>query len=315
MNNYDHTSYSEETIVDAIRALQGGVNFSWGRLSELLHAIEKSGYWQRDAASFTQWVNGHSDLLGSKPGSLWRYIASGKYYKKFQQQYPDYCKSPLADLPDQISPENIELLYKLSRVAPKEVFTPLFEKVMNCTAKRAELRSAWLNFRPIMDGQTARGKGVTPPTLVDPNKAKTEELMEALISHRLSCSSDWTGIKDLIAYKVYHEVGRSDIGIFDVVVVTQGKQSRLLFHGIEITRKITLQKIHHIKVQMQKCDLMWLALPDLPLPDELNKLPDHLGVLVVNLNEFKVVRPARLERSAKDTGDLAKVILQREILT
>lgn len=299
-------------IATEIKSLQGGVRLPWGRVSSLLVLVEQQGYWRDEATSFTRWVNSHAVVFGSKPATLWRLVASGKYYEKFRAEYPHFFPYPLHELPDQVSPENIELLYKLSRVAPKDLFGPLIEKVMCGRITRSELRTAWVRFRPALEGQTARGKGVTPPKLSVQAGKESELLTEALILHRLlGGSSEWTGLKNLTVFKPYSELECSDVIRFDAVIVTKGKQSRLLFHGIEVLKRLYPHSADKLKSLQLRCDLMWVVLPQLPQGNELQRLPDNVGLIVVD-SDVQVIRPARLE-PGHDTCALAKAILEREL--
>lgn len=309
----DATS-SNSTITEEIRVLQSGISAPWGRISELLHQIEKTGFWAGEADSFTRWVNANAQAFGYKPPSLWRIISSGRHYEKFRKEFPQLCPLTLSELPAEVSPENLELLYKLWRVAPKDIFVSLLEKVLSCTVRRFELRSSWVAFRPITEGKTARGTGVDPAKIDVTTGDREERLSEAVIAHRLSSwSPDWTGIKELLFFKYYSARDPYDLDGFDAVAVTRGRMSRLLFHGIKISSRIYPAMLSSVTSNMAKCDLMWVVLPEVPSTEAIEKIPALVGVLVIDKIDQRVVRYAQLPRIANETGNLAKVLLDREL--
>lgn len=301
-------------IAKELGALQSGSTVSWGRISRLLREIERTGYWSAEADSFTRWVNSNAHFFGCKPSTLWRIHSSGRYYERFKSEYPQVCVWDLAELPGDVSPENLELTYKLWRVAPQEIFLPLLEKVVGRTVKRSELRSAWVSFRPMLGGKTARGTRGEPDKVDDSIDANAEQVSEALIAHRLETGSpEWTCVKELVLYRVYPARDQRELSGLDAVAVTRGRMSRLMFHGIEISTKITYPMAKKVESSMKKCDLMWVALPSVPSSDDLSRLPELVGVIAVDACEDQVVRPARLSQFARDTGELAKKLLEREL--
>lgn len=103
------------------------------------------------------------------------------------------CPAP-AELPDTVSPENLELLGKLSRFVPDEHLPTLAQRVLTGDITRAELRQTWVAYRPALGGRTARGKGVAVPWVspIDPKQCLS--IVEAQVFTALSSARpqvDW----------------------------------------------------------------------------------------------------------------------------
>lgn len=130
-----------------IAALTQGQSRSWAHIGYLLDRIDQTDYWRNEAKSFTEWLKGHAESLGLKESTLWRYLTAGRYYIKLREALTGRGVScpPLGELPDKVSPENLELLSKLARVAPDNALQRLAEQV-------------------ISGGGTPRPRAVRPPS-------------------------------------------------------------------------------------------------------------------------------------------------------
>lgn len=114
---------------------------TWAEIGRLLGSVEMHGLWREEAGSFTEWLRRFAQQLGKRgESSFWRYLTAGRYYIELRKQLLSRnVQCPLLqDLPERVSPENLELLSKLERVAPPDVMHNLSERVV------AGVASHWL---------------------------------------------------------------------------------------------------------------------------------------------------------------------------
>lgn len=227
-----------------IAALTQGQSRSWAHIGYLLDRIDQTDYWRNEAKSFTEWLKGHAESLGLKESTLWRYLTAGRYYIKLREALTGRGVScpPLGELPDKVSPENLELLSKLARVAPDNALQRLAEQVISGGITRAELRTVWQAYRPALGGRTARGLGVPPPRINLRNREQFESLTEAMVLTSLASGDpSWSGIRNPDLYELFMHISPESDGatprryIFDAVAVIRDRKSDpLQIHGIEI---------------------------------------------------------------------------------
>lgn len=297
---------------------------SWSQIGHLLDQVEKTSFWQGQAASFSEWLRTFAPTLGLGEASLWRYLASARYYEKLQQTlYGRGVSYPrLEDLPSNVSPENLELLAKLARVAPDEVLQSIAVRVVNGAITRAEMRRTWEAYRPALAGRTARGTGVEVPT-VDPDDPKQfDSVIEAQVFTALTLTDPaWIGINSPQIYEVLHRIGpefaRSEPEQFefDAVVITRAtKSDSLEFHGIEIRGSHVLNQNlgRLLQIKTPYCHYLWLARDARSHGIDDYDLPADVGLLVAQGNAIRVLRQAQ-RSSGERTGELAKGLLLQKL--
>lgn len=304
--------YTLEMIRAEIASLKNGSDPNWGKKSRLLLEVERTSYWENHTSSFSRWIVENLDLFKVKRASLWRYLASGHYYLQLQLEFKELADRPLEELSSDIGPEKLELLEKISRVAPKETFRTLATRLLEGHITRPELISAWETFRPALEGKTARGRGVLTPK-VDESSSMFREASFA--SAFINCPPTWTGIKDIEINRTFMDVyDKTQLRQtrFDVVVVVKGQNSPLVFHGIEIMSPLTPLTSRNIRNMQGKFNYMWLALDYEPDHEVIKHLPVNIGVLMVSNNGITIIRQAELDLNA-DTGGIAQQLLERAL--
>ena len=304
-----------DVIKAELESLQQGEVFVWGRMSRLLDLIDKTGYWRNYDHSFTAWLQNNAPLLGIKISMAWRYLASGRFYLRLQQDFPFLIDKPLAEVSDELSPENLELVSRISRCAPDDIFKPLAIRVLSGKAKRSELRAAWLAFKPMLEGKTARGRGVVAhmvkPEAISEND---QRLVTALMKNQLAISdSSWTKRGPLHINRVFFNISPSYDRIFDAVVVTRGQRSAFFLHGIKIclnSEVLSSFFIKGLKSFIDECDTLWLAFPSLPDVALIEKIPKPVGIITIDSNGIQTVRLPKGENRPGSTAELAKTLLE-----
>lgn len=311
-------------IESELAAIRGGMIRSWGQIGMLLIRVEETGYWQSVSGSFTEWLKNFCHVLSLKEGSLWRYFSVARNYEQTRHTLVEMgIDAPmLATLPDKVSPENLEIFFKLMRVVPKDELKKLAGQVLSASISRAKLRDFWVAYRPVLEGQTARGKGVTAPR-IDPSDMKYgPHLLEAkTLTTFLANNVDWLGVSNPHIYTTFLDVdtqasGSSNVVEFDAVVAVQESASApMLLHGIEV--KATVSKPidgkglnHRCTRLLEFCDLLWVVVHELQREFVEESLFDFIGLITVTNDTFNVVRPARRHITPKHSGELAKDILK-----
>lgn len=297
---------------------------AWNQVGHLLDQVEVTGFWQGKAASFTDWLRSFASSLGLGEASLWRYLASARYYEKLRLALDGrgVACPQLRSLPGSVSPENLEILAKLARVAPDDVLQNIAARVVNGSITRAEMRRTWEAYRPALAGRTARGTGVEVPTIDLRDSEQFHSVLEAQVFTSLSAADpSWTGIKRPASFEIFHRIqpefdkAEGERFEFDAVVVTRAsKNGPLEFHGIEIRGSHILNPSlgELLKNAQPYCNYFWLAIDARSQGIGDYDLPAQIGLLVANGNAVSVLRKAQ-RNPGERTGDLAKGLLLRTL--
>ena len=301
---------------------------TWGQIFMLLDSIDQSRYWQKGANSFTGWIEMNAPALHTKPAMLWRILSAGRFVRQVAERVKmkGIEIPPFDVLPDSVSPENVELLSKLSRVMPDETFADFARKVFSGDVKRSELRGAWETYRPVLMGKTARGRGVVPPKLNIRDAEQFRSLLEAdTLSAFQAAGPGWTGIASPLIYRVFVHVDpegyrRSPItNLFPAVVVVKPPHGPIEYHGI---RFASFSRSHDsYKGILMYCDYLWIfnhksqeGKIKTTSNDLCISLPDGIGILDISEGKVSVVRPAAsVDGAGTMRGDIASALLVRSL--
>lgn len=316
MTDYLSLPETQRELVSFLR----GDSHTWGEAGRLLGSVELHGIWREEAGSFTEWLKKFAERLGKKESSLWRYFTAGRYYIELQKKMltRNFKCPTLQNLPDRISPENLEILSKLERVAPPEVMQTLSEHVVGGVATRSELRDAWKIFRPVLAGQTARGRP-TPPRFDPTDLSQRDSYLEARFFSALSNKNesvltnsqfDFYELFTQVTLKLDHP--RKGVMVLDAVAVTGNKsKSELIFHGIEVVGLRFSHAYKNLEPLQRYCDFVWIATHEKNFEEFRTSVPENVGCLVINdSGEIKISLAAtRGINSGLNSGELAKMLL------
>lgn len=312
-------SQEDRQITNALVAVQRGDIHTWGPIGQLLSRVERTGYWRREAHSFTEWLTTHAPTLGYNESSLWRYLGASRLYEQLRARL---AGDKIACLPlDQLSarggPENLELLAKLTRAAPPDVVRDLEQRVVMGTVTRTELRNTWLAFRPVLGGQTARGRGVRPPHFNPADHQQVQSQLEGLIFQQLTSGDPrWVGCATPQVYELFlnvwpHCAAGARVSFDAVAVVREQSRAPLVFHGIEVGGAIG-KRDDAYEARAPYCDALWLAVSEQPDHGVLKMVPPYVGILHIQEGVLVVDRPAiRGGVVGTKTGDMAKGVLDQ----
>ncbi|WP_038246650.1 hypothetical protein [Ghiorsea bivora] len=320
--------FDEVIIADKLKKLARGDTMPWTEMADLLDTIEKSGHWTKSSNSFTDWLQKNAEILGNKESTLWRYLVVGRYYHDLRSQFARVKLEypPLLELPKHISPEKLELLSKLARVAPRDFFEKLIYDVLNNAITRDDIREQWRAFRPALQGKTARGRKVLAPRVNIKNKEEFYSVREAMIINGLKAyGAGWLGDVNAQMYevkmhiKVPHHSRIRGPRIIDAVVLHKAKDTNLEVHIIEtipsFSMRSVMEKFQELSVY---CDYIWVATHKeefSPAQEKkyIAKYPKYVGILMVDDSHVSVVRKALpCEKDLTEANALLKVLLLKE---
>jgi len=228
---------------------------------------------------------------------------------------------PFELLQKKISPENLETLEKIERVASENIFNELAARVIQCSIKRSELRSEWVAYRKVLEGKTARGIGVVAPRADLTNRIQLLMIGEAEVQAALnSASKDWTGFDAPQIYKVVPKLrikaNEKSFKSFEVdaAILFQGDANAPVeFFEIDIKSHNDLDIPYDSFLKRAPYfDRQWVAFHKFNDQVGLVGIPEHVGILLLDGGEFKVLRKAKHSPLAGTKSlETAKVLLTK----
>lgn len=319
------TSLAPNEISDEIASVSSASVVSWTRIGALIDRVDREEYWRSESSSFTEWVKSFAAKLGLKDGSVWRMLTASRFYIKLQADLSThgFPAPSLNDLDDSVSPEKLELLEKISRVADRNVTVPLSIRVIDDSITRTAIRSIWEAYRPVLAGRTARGRGTYVPRIDESDVRQFDSLMEARVMLALQeYGPRWTGSIHPNIYKLFRYVrlqvnsDKYKMIEFDVVaVIRETETSPLVFHGIDIRSfnypHSNMDRIKEItRIAKSFCDFYWIA------TSWYHEADTNLdtGLLVVSGKTIEVrFAASRGVDAGTRTGELTKALLLQVI--
>jgi DNA-binding transcriptional regulator YdaS (Cro superfamily) len=293
---------------------------TWGQLAAYLLDVKARRTWTIEANSFTEWVKQCAKRLSRTEASLWRCISSGRFYRArviaFEKQ--GIALADLPQLPARVSSESLELLAKISRIAPPELIKDIELNALQGEIARGELRAIWETYRPVLKGRTARGRNAEAPSFDGRDPVQRDGRAEAnSIMALRKAGPAWTGHPDATHYGVFPMDHPStparfrDIGLDAVIFVKSKNKDTAELHGV--THRSLNQMQHPFHAQFSKSiDRAWVITLGEGKPD-LSPVPQGLGVLSTESGEVRVCRePISSENEPSITRDhLMRALLLR----
>lgn len=305
---------SSSFIREELEAIRAGEPRRWWQIGCLLAQIEDTRYWlegEESARSFTHWMQKHTGEFPGKRASLWRYMTSARYYKAlcteiWERGIKGINCPKFEVLPKNVGPEALEVLSKISRVAPDDVFYPLVNKFLSGEVTREELREVWETFRPALAGRTARGRGDVPK--IDENdSSQSRMVMEARVATILKSDPQWfrshgqskqSSMKEVFPRVCVRDstrlILRKDVEIDVVIVVKEKGDSPMHFHGVVVADSFSSDVVRRLRECSVFCDSTWVVVPDgtgVFKQFHKNQL-GSVGIMVTDGERIKVEKPA-----------------------
>ena len=303
-DNMSSASYICVVIVDML--IRDDLRRSWGQVAEELLHIEKTEEWKKmGIPSFSTFMEETAKRSNRTKSTLWRLRSAGNFYKDLRQQLDPEGKSlpSLTDPALKASPESLEILAKITRVAPSEVLEKLQLRTIHGTISRRELRDIWESYRPVLGGMTKRGRGRQEPRYSHSDSNMQAALIEANVMARVVQNAPkWLRSPNLHLYRAVHISGGArnlqslHPAVPDLILLTADKESsRLEIHGIEVgyvpEKNRFLQKFDPAQTNS---DHVWFATGKHLSVQEIERIPEIIGILYVGTNGIETVREAGL---------------------
>jgi hypothetical protein len=203
-------SQTAQSLISELETAARTSRLAWPAIGRLLHEAERAGTWRGSAENFTAWMREVAGpACGLKETAIWRYLRAFRVYERLRADLLERGATLPAPekLQTLISPEGLELLDKLTRVAPPEVTDPMAVRLAAGTLARKELRAVWEDYRPALLGRTAQGRGVPVPKVDARNPQAEAALMRGrLLSLLRRGAPAWAGAGAPDVYAVFANV-------------------------------------------------------------------------------------------------------------
>lgn len=292
----------------------------WGPVaSELLH-LEESGEWRKTHESFSFYLSDRAEKANKTKSLFWRLLSAGREYNLLRAKLDPKGRTfpPLEDPRIKASPESLELVNKISRVAPANIVESVQRKAMAGEISRRELRNFWLAYRPVLGGKTARGRDEAP-RYDKSNWAMRRALIEANSLALLSKNGPgWLGANAAYVYKVVHI--SSDVRLRHlyptapdaIVLLARDEKSPLEIHGVAAGFLVGENSVlQHYEEDGTSVDFLWFVTPKKLFEQEVAGIPKAIGVLHAGPDTLQVVRPAEAASSDRfEREELLRVLLR-----
>lgn len=296
---------------------------TWHGLAAHLLTVEKVRSWSTTHSSFSSWLADLARALQRSEATLWRALSAGRYYAEIREELvgrgveiPELGAPAVA-----ASPEALELAQKISRVAPDEVVQQISRKVIEGAISRRELRTYWETYRPVLNGQTARGRNVEAPQF-DPDSAEmlSSRAEADCVAGLIHGGSGWLGCDQAHIYKVIPVSSRTAVQLGcrhvpDVIVLYQATPNeQMQIHGIEAaTRLKNNAVVRHYRTNGLGVDRFWIIAPDTIELRAADSNPE-IGVLQANPRGVHVTHQAGPAKQDRDeTLVLMRGLLARQL--
>jgi hypothetical protein len=125
---------------------------NWTKTAQVLIEIERRALFKEKARSFTQYVRQLAEQFQIHESNFWRIRKAGEYYLKLNDTTDIEVIGQA-----KTTPEQIEILTKISTIAPPDVVKGIEKKMIAGETTRQELRDVWKAYRPAKEGKNERG--------------------------------------------------------------------------------------------------------------------------------------------------------------
>jgi len=294
----------------------------WGAIADYIITKENDGSWRNDSESsetlsFTRWGLELAKTIGISKYSFWEYRRAGMLYNELLNTLPHEYQTPLREL-SKSNAEHLNVLQKLSRVAPNALYQELCDRVLiknNITRK--ELDDLWSSLRPAMDSKTARGRKKNKSFTMRINDDATvrtrvvEGLLLVALKESLSTLFKHYGNPQLVDCREQYRPYQSDL--IDALVLCNNDPHGFGYevHGICIGSAHLDKDNFGLNFQTHNpqypCDKLWLTVTHVFGEDKAsyNHYPDYLGIIDAGIDEEAIkVTSLSKRRDAKPIDNL-----------
>jgi len=297
---------------------------AWTKLGLLLLEVKANDKWRSEAGSFSAWVQAEATKRGLQASVLWRDLSAVRFYLSAIQEYQELKLPPLEQPQASLSAEQLELIQKISRTAPRELTTDLLKGAVDGTLTREHLRNVWRLYQPLTAPASRHGRA---PAAAKDQSARYEA--NALSRLQRACSA-WIGGGG--APKMYRLFTRpispahlprsltERIGRLPdmIAIVQQTAQDDVVLHGIEfvMAARPSEPRLRLLVRMAESFEFFWAGIPfeaggKLVQPRLfLRGLPPYVGLLQLDQDRIDLIRPpSRRKDSRANQADIAMLLL------
>jgi len=307
---------SLKKIESQLLSLARKASLLWQQMAALMIQVEEDGLWQGEAKSFTAWLKATAEKVDLPESMLWRYLKAGRTYNALRESTdPELAAMPpLGEAPCKAAPESLELLDKISQVAPPEEAAELAKTTLAGESDREALRETWQDYKTALPAAEAELADTAPPEALAAGKALAGAMLQAL---RRSRGAFVAAGEPCHQWTLYSHVAVAACR-FDAVCVELAtpEQARPGLHGVRLA--VEVSALSAAWPEVAACtDSLWLAVPAVLNQQAQALAPEWVGVLVYDArrdpaSRLQVARPAGpLSRQADRRGELALELLRR----
>ncbi len=285
-------------------------------VAHFLIETEQNLSWQNTHKSYSSWLLDVSKELQISESNLWRYINAAKFIISHILKDADNPKilDQFIGIPHSISPENIELIEKISRSAPSQYTERLIKRLLKNNLRRDELRAIWNDFKGLLDGHDARGRDIDRPILSLNNKERKVLLFERIFYHELKrkppiffglCKK--TKMRILSINPSFQPIVMLTLlndNYYDEVLEVSYHELYFLKHNQD--QKTVLDNLYHVN----EADYVWIVVEKSLLINELlNELDKSFGIIQCDDNDLKLVKEPDRNPLLNMNNDFSKRII------
>jgi hypothetical protein len=306
-------------------ATEEGIRDRWGEAAAELLSFEGNRAKRNKYGSISNFIRAEATTTNRSVASLWRILSVGRFYEEVRKKLGSQKRHiPKLDDPDfRASVEPLELLSKISRVAPRELVELLEVRTLEGSVSRGQLRSIWATYRPVLEGKTKRGRGASAPVYNPRSLAMQGALIEAnVIARILDVGPGWLGSKGHPnTYKMIHIAGNQNLrsaecGDLDAIILFQeAKEDALTLHGVKCILNARKDRLRGaLTLGGTGVDFIWVASPKKLDVKPIREVDHRIGILWANATTVEVIqKPTRLEGTIEN-GEFRERLLRSLII-
>ena len=289
----------------------------------MLLRFEQTGEWKEYAKSFSAYITSLSAQSKKSRSVFWKLLVAGKTYNSLHAEFDPKAKTfrRLEEVRHSPSPASLELLDKISRVAPEHVVKELREKTLKAEVGRDYLLTIWTTYRPLLAGKTKRGRGALAPRFDGEDESLEIPLFEAnaLALFKRAMPESLGMARTPYLYRVMSVSGNPHIlplGKYrpDIIILYAARQSDpLMVHGIEVRGSYPLtpqaiEKILHATETL--LDFFWVAASKDNVDEIAKSLPKRIGIIEIDHSVHTIRSAVKIRRKSNLTELFLKSLLR-----
>lgn len=281
----------------------------WGKIAAELLKIKNGNQLDRFNVSFSFFIAQLAKSREKTESTYWRLVKAGEVYSAIREKLDPIGK----ELPDlagesvKATPESLEIVDKISRVAPADVLMATQDRAMKGTISRSELRDVWETYRPVLSGKTARGRQSIAPRFDATNTVMQQALDKAnRIAPVMQSEPGWLGVTQIpYSYRVMHiPLGKDRLSALSAVaMIAVSADDPIALHGLYVgdapppaisgQGNLGLED-SYFDYPSFGVDRIWYASTSALNEEEVGFIPQEFGVLQIRKNLVAPQREAQL---------------------